>query len=259
MFFKYSLFEKYHLCTFTTTRHGGVSRNNYSSFNLSLFSDDNEVDVLRNREILTGELGVSSDLFFVPFQTHEDKIKIIEASFLSLPASDQLEQLHGYDALITNVKNICIGITTADCVPLLIYDPIKHVLAVIHAGWKGTALRIAAKTVLQMMNEFDCKASDLLVAIGPSISPLMFEVGDEVGDAFVSERFDLEIISFRNKETGKLHIDLWKANIYPLLDLGIENKNIEVAEVCTYQDENFFSARRQTILSGRMVTGGVLK
>lgn len=259
MFIKYALLDKCQLNSFTTTVKGGVSSGSYASFNLSEYSNDSVASVAENRAILAQGLGISANSLFVPYQTHEDKIQMIDSAFLSLSISDKKKRLNGYDALITNQKNICIGITTADCVPILIYDPKKHVLAAVHAGWKSTVKYIGAKTTIKMKEEFGSKAEDLLVTIGPSISPQMFEVGDEVGDAFIREGFDLNSISFRNQQTGKLHIDLWKANMQPLLDLGVRNEHIEVARICTLQNENFFSGRRQTINSGRMLTGGVLK
>lgn len=259
MFLKYSLFDKYKLNAFTTTAKGGVSKGNYSSFNLSEFSNDAMDSVEKNRGILMQQLSIFPDKLFVPYQTHEDKIKVIDAAFLSLSPSDKKEQLNGYDALITNQKDICIGITTADCVPLLIYDPGNHVLAAIHAGWKGTVKCIGAKTIIKMKEVFGSRPEDLLVAIGPSISPQMFEVGNEVGESFESEGFDLKSISFVNEMTKKLHIDLWQANLQPLLDLGVLRSNIEISGICTLQNETYFSARRQSINSGRMLTGGVLK
>lgn len=259
MFIRYSLFDKYKLKAFTTTVKGGVSCGNYSSFNLSEFSNDNTKSVVENREVLVQQLNIFPDKLFAPYQTHEDKIKVIDAAFLSLAPSHKKDQLIGYDALITNQKDICIGITTADCVPLLIYDPTNHVLGAVHAGWKGTVKRIGAKTIIKMQEVFESRTEDLLVAIGPSISPQMFEVGDEVGEVFKDEGFNLRSISFRSQETEKLHIDLWQANIQPLLNLGVQKENIELSGICTFQNQNFFSARRQTINSGRMLTGGVLK
>lgn len=259
MLINYSLFTNYNLVSFTTSVKGGVSRDNYSTFNLSKYSNDDINDVLENRRILAQKIGVSVDSLFVPFQTHEDKVKVIDSSFLLLSPKEREKELEGFDALITKEKNICIGITTADCVPILIYDPANHILDSAHAGWKGTVLRIGVKMVMKMQEQFGSKPSDLIVGIGPSISSDMFEVGDEVGDVFAKEGFNLDTISYRKPETGKLHIDLWQANREQLLSLGVKEENIEVSGICTFQDTNFFSARRQTINSGRMITGGVLK
>lgn len=248
------------LSHFTTTTEGGVSEGNYSSFNLGLYSGDSEENVSENRDRLTNALGISPGNFFVPYQTHDDKVCIIDQDFLSMTDENKSLSLNGIDALITDQKEIGIGITTADCVPLLIYDPIKKVLAAIHAGWKGTAARIGYKTAQKMIDHFGCNPSDLVVGIGASISPKHFEVGDEVGKAFTDAGFELSRISYRNTQTGKLHINLWEANRLPLIELGVLLQNIEVSEICTYSNPDLlFSARRQTIHSGRMITGGVIR
>lgn len=259
MFLKYTLFEQYNLIAFTTTANGGVSKGNYSTLNLSLYSGDSSDDVFKNRALLSKAVGIPEACLAIPYQTHDDRIKIIDSSFLSLSDVQREQELHGIDALITQEKNFCIGITTADCVPILIYDPINHVLGAAHAGWKGTVFRIGAKMVQTMEEQLGSNPSELIVGIGPSISPQMFEVGDEVGDAFASADFDLNTISFRNQDTGKLHIDLWQANKEQLLHLGVKEENIEISGICTHRNKEYFSARRQTIHSGRMVTGGVLK
>lgn len=259
MFIRYPIFDQYEVELLTTSIRGGVSQGNYSSLNLCTHSGDMKENVDKNRQRLAQALDVSLKHLFIPFQTHEDKIKVIDHPFLRLSSDDQTKELHGIDALITQERNIAIGVTTADCVPITIYDPINHVLGVAHAGWKGTVAHIGAKTVQKMVEAFSSNASDMKVSIGPSISQEMFEVGDEVGDAFSKGGYDLKDISLRKQETGKLHLDLWKANLLSLVEVGVLTNNIEVSGICTFQTEEFFSARRQTIKSGRMFTGGILK
>ncbi|WP_165045407.1 peptidoglycan editing factor PgeF [Dysgonomonas sp. ZJ709] len=257
---QFSSFPSENICHFSTTIHGGISKDAYSTLNLSLYSGDNCEDVYENRGRLAKVLNVLPENVFIPYQTHGDKILDINQSFLDLSDEEKQQKLNGVDAIITNKKHIGIGITTADCVPLLIFDPDKEILATIHAGWKGTVARIAAKTGEKMIADYGCSPCELLVGIAPSISPDCFEVGDEVGEAFILGGFNLSTISYRNAETNKLHINLWEANKIQLLEIGILSQNIEVAELCTLSNPNmFFSARRQTINSGRMLTGGVIK
>lgn len=257
---QFDLLQSNSLSHFTTTIHGGVSEGNYTSLNLGFYSGDNPENVYENRLRLANAFNVIPENLIIPYQTHQDKIYIIEQTFLNLSDQDKFNNLNEVDALITNQKNICIGITTADCVPLLIYDPLKKVLAAVHAGWKGTVLYIGAKTVKKMIGHFGCNPSDLLISIGPSISPEYFEVGEEVGEAFTNVGFNLSEISYRNLQTGKLHINLWEANRLPLLEIGVLPRNIEVSQICTFSNpDQFFSARRQTIHSGRMVTGAVIR
>lgn len=257
---KFNSFPDESLFHFSTTISGGCSEGAYESFNLGFYSGDAPIDVFNNRIYLSQIAGVRLENLFVPYQTHDDKVYVIDQGFLSLPNQEQIQQLNGIDAIITAQKGVCIGVTTADCVPLLIFDPSKRILAAVHAGWKGTVARIASKTVAEMISRFGCLVNDLLVGVAPSISPEIFEVGDEVGEAFKTAGFDLSEISFRNTETGKLHIDLRQANKLQLLDVGVSESNIEITNLCTYSNpEKFFSARRQTIHSGRMLTGGVIR
>lgn len=256
----FSSFPTKSVSVFTTTIEGGISTGAYASLNLSSYSGDDADCVSENQERLADEINVSIENLYIPYQTHNDQIRIIDNDFLIKSDLEKAKSLNGIDALITNQKDICIGVTTADCVPILIFDPVQHVLAAIHAGWKGTVARIAEKTIEKMTEHFDSKPQDLVAGIGPCISQKHFEVGDEVVDAFIQTGFTITDIAYHNTESGKMHINLELANKLLLIEAGIDNKNIEVANLCTYSHpELFFSARRQTINSGRILTGGVLK
>ena len=245
---------------FATTTQGGISTGAYASLNLSPYSGDDTDCVSENQERLADEINVSIEDLYIPYQTHKDKVAIIDKDFLQRSDFEKAKHLNGIDALITNQKDICIGVTTADCVPILIFDPVQHVLAAIHAGWKGTVARIAEKTIEKMTEQFGCKPQDLVAGIAPCISQKHFEVGDEVVEAFIQTGFIITDIAYRNTESGKMHIDLELANKLLLIEAGIDKNNIEIANLCTYSHpELFFSARRQTINSGRILTGGVLK
>lgn len=245
---------------FITTTQGGISTGAYASLNLSPYSGDDADCVSENQERLADEINVSIDNLYIPYQTHNDKVAIIDNDFLQKSDFEKAKLLNGIDALITDQKDICIGVTTADCVPILIFDPVQHVLAAIHAGWKGTVVRIAEKTIEKMTEQFDSKPQDLVTGIGPCISQKHFEVGDEVVEAFIRAGFTIADIAYRNTESRKMHINLELANKLLLIEAGIDNKNIEIANLCTYSNPKlFFSARRQTINSGRILTGGVLK
>ncbi|MGM5629894.1 peptidoglycan editing factor PgeF [Apibacter raozihei] len=259
-FYTYSSFSGYKsLIHFTTTLWGGVSSGNYSSFNFGISSGDEPNNIEKNKKILSDKLKISVDQIFIPRLTHSNKVAVIDKSFLLDKNAKSLEILKGVDALVTNQKGICIGITTADCVPVLLYDPVNKTLGTVHAGWRGTVSNIAGETVKLMVEKFNCKPENILAAIGPSISIEHFEVGSEVVEEFVSANFNLSIISKINKESEKHHIDLWKANRFLLLEAGLLDSHIEISGICTYKDsERFFSARRQTLNSGRMLTGGVL-
>lgn len=245
---------------FSTTVRGGVSEDTYRSFNLGFYSGDNPECVYENRSRLASLIDVPLQDLYIPYQTHGDKICILNDDFIALPDNDKYLSLNGVDALITDRKNICIGVTTADCVPVLIYDPAKHVLAAVHAGWKGTLAGIVQKTVVKMVETLGCLPQNMYAGIAPCISQKCFEVGEEVADAFREAGFSMETITYRNPDSGKEHLDLRLANKILLHEAGIPLPNIETNDRCTYSDSDlFFSARRQTIHSGRMVTGGILR
>lgn len=245
---------------FCTTINGGVSQGAYATFNQGIYNGDDIDAVAENRERLAQMLEIPEECIIVPRQTHEDKIAIIDEAFLNKSDLEKVHLLNGIDALITNQKGICIGIITADCVPVLIYDSVNNIIATVHAGWKGTVLRIAAKTVQKMIDSFGCTPENLLVGIGPCISQNHFEVGEEVVDAFIQAGYPMETIGVRNANTGKMHLDLPLANKISLTEVGILSSNIELSGLCTYSNpDRFFSARRQGINSGRMLTGGLLK
>lgn len=248
------------LSHFSTTIHGGVSEGAYMSFNLGFYCGDNPECVYENRSRLTSLVDIPLQDLYIPYQTHEDKICVLDEGFMTLSDNDKYLTLNGVDALITNQKNVCIGVTTADCVPILIYDSAKHILATVHAGWKGTVAKIVEKTVAKMVDVLGCSPQDMYAGIAPCISQKCFEVGEEVVDAFKDAGFPMENIAYRNSDSGKMHIDLRLANRILLNEAGIPLQNIETSDMCTYSDSDlFFSARRQTIHSGRMVTGGVLR
>lgn len=248
------------LTHFTTTIEGGVSIGNYASFNLGPTSGDDPKNVIENRKRLCNEIGISNHNLYIPVQTHSNHVLLIDRNFLDLESDKQSEILQNKDALLTQEKGICIGITTADCVPIILYDPLTQTLAAIHAGWRGTVSKIALKTLSEMVHHFNCKPENIRVGVGPCICANCFEVGDHVIEDFIKEGFDSNLISFKNIETRKYHIDLRKANQLLLEQAGCLAQHIEIKNLCTVTQPNlFFSARRQTINSGRMVTGGILR
>lgn len=254
----YNLLDKYkEIAHFCTSREGGVSVGNYASFNLSPFSGENPDNFSENKKILADSLGIGLNKIIIPYQTHGTEIREINETFLQLNSEQKEAFLSGVDALITKLSSICIGITTADCVPILFFDPVKKVIAAAHAGWRGTCGKIAEKTILTLIEKHDCKPSDILVTIGPSISPEVYEVGKELVKNFENAGFDIsEVFCTKN---NSIYLDLWKANEQLLLKNGILQQNVVVAGICTYSEhEKFFSARRLGLKSGRMLSGIML-
>ena len=186
-------------------------------------------------------------------QVHGSRVAVI-----SRPDTRR-EDLEGYDALVTNLPGVSIGIRTADCVPILLYDPGKRVIAAIHSGWKGTVQMISRKVVGILEDRFGTKPSDLHAAMGPCIGLDSFQVGEDVATMFKDAGFPMDRIwkfmGPRGKKpmSGGHHIDLPEACRWILLEAGLEEENILVCGIDTYLDPSFYSARREGIECGRNI------
>jgi YfiH family protein len=183
----------------------------------------------------------------MPHQTHGSVVCRVDAP----PA----EVLEGVDAVMTDVKGLCIGVSTADCIPILLYDAEHHAACAVHAGWRGTVKRIVQEAVRQMQAAYDSQPCQLKAVIGPGISLESFEVGDEVYQQFADAGFDMAPIARRY---AKWHLDLPQCNRIQLEAVGV--RDVWMSDICTYQQyEQYFSARRLGINSGRIYTAIVLK
>lgn len=245
---------------FVTTRNGAVAGDPYSSFNLGVHSGESVEKVLMRQNILREALGINQGNFILPRQVHGCNVAVVDRAFLDKSLNDQKEAVSQVDALITNIPKVCIGVTTADCVPVLLYDPVKKSIAAIHAGWRGTVQHIVSTTLRRMQTDFGSSPSDIYAAIGPSISLSQFEVGDEVYWAFKESYANIEKLSMKHPITEKYHIDLWKANYSDLCAAGVDVSHIEIAGICTKtHNELFFSARALGPKSGRFISGIYLR
>ena len=222
-------------------------------------------------ELLKYDLGAGVDAFstrkdsLLPYpviqghQVHEAKV-----AFIDRPGMTR-EELEGYDVFVTTLPGVAVGVRTADCVPVLLYDPVKRVVAAVHAGWKGTVLHISQKTVAMMAQKFGCDEADIRAVLGPSIGTDSFQVGEEVAEHFKNAGFPMdEVWSFKgmgdgSPMSGGHHIDLWKANRWLLQVAGVKPENIQICGIDTYTDESFFSARREGYHCGRIINSIMLK
>jgi len=235
---------------FSTTRTGGFSKNHLAGFNLGYTVGDEAKNVTQNLNLLAGFLNIEKKQLVSPKQTHSKNIGIVTSPKDTFPDTD---------ALITNITGICLFVRTADCVPILLYDPVQKAVAAIHSGWKGTLREISKHTIKLMQKEFETNPANLIAGIGPSIGPDVYEVGPEVVEQFKNHfTFDNYITPVKNSDKGLLN--LWKINHQILIDSGIPGEQIEVAEMCTYSNPDlFYSARRDGVNSGRLATGIMLK
>ena len=240
---------------FSTTRGEVDRRNAYSGVNLCDYVGDDALWVLDARIMLTMQLGIDLDDLIMPRQTHSSRVALIDERFRASDIDKQEATLEGVDALVTTLQGIVIGVNTADCVPIVLADEQAGIIAVAHAGWRGTVGRIAQAVVEEMCRHGAC-SGNILAAMGPSICQDCFEVGDEVVEAFRKAHFDTDCIVNRNPATGKAHIDLRGANQSILVAAGVPVENIATSRHCSRcEHEQFFSARRLGIDSGRTFTG----
>lgn len=255
---------------FSTTRKGGVGEGAYSEFNITHYCGDSAEHVAQNRQLLCNELGINDHQLFLPRQIHGNDILLLDDAFLKKGETERSAELEGKDAVVTAIPGICIGVSTADCVPVLVYDEKCKVSAAIHAGWRGTVSKIVGETIRFMETHCGCSAVNMKAVIGPSISLAAFEVGVEVYQKFLDAGFPMDSISRFYPHTsgdtkhegvvGKWHLDLWAANWLLLEEAGVPFENIQVANVCTYAtSDSFFSARQLGIQSGRIYTGIIIK
>lgn len=253
----YGLLNSYsNISHFVTTRRGGCSKGKYESFNCSPHTEDASKNVWLNQSLLLEGIKHPVKDLIVPQQVHSNVSLLIDDRYFTLPLAMRRMALNGIDALITAEPGCCICVSTADCVPVLLYDRKLQVVAAVHAGWKGTVKRIVSHVLKRMNEEFGTRGEDVIACIGPSISLESFEVGEEVFEVFRTEGFEMARISLWKEETGKHHIDLWEANRMQLLDFGVSATQIELSGICTYKNhDDFFSARRLGIDSGRILSG----
>ena len=223
------------IVAFSSTRHGGCSKDNYAAFNINRYCGDDAEDIRKNREALCETLGITDDRLIMPHQVHETKVANIDEAFLALNAVERQKALEGVDALMTNQSGVCIGVSTADCIPVLLCDHEHQAVCAIHAGWRGTVKRIVMKAVEAMTEAYGTRPQQLVAQIGPGIHLDSFEVGDEVYEAFAKAGFPMEQISKKYPSdsgskffifhfslfTYKWHIDLPACNRLHLIAAGV--------------------------------------
>jgi YfiH family protein len=277
-----------------STRSGGVSQAyGGNSLNLSWTKEDDPESVAENRkrfvQAVKGESNHNPPFNLVGVrQIHSSIIHNVrdseEAAERKLETPEGRPVLEG-DGLITALPGVLIAVATADCVPVLVVDTRTRVVAAFHAGWRGTASRIVENGVAALQQSYGSRVEDLVAAIGPSIGPCCYSVGEELYAAFASNFSYADQLFHRqtapapltptpmpgaahpapeNRE-GQLHLDLWEANRRQLLDAGLPDAQITVLAACTacardsQAQPRYFSHREQRGIAGRMLAAvGIL-
>jgi len=219
------------------------------AFSLALHTGEDTELIVSNRNKLSALLSSDQPLqYIVANQTHSDHIKVITQK--ETKGWKSLEDaIEDCDALITNVEGVMLNILTADCVPILLYDKEKKVVAAIHAGWKGTRMHITSKTVRKMINVYGSNPKNIIAGIAPSIGHCCYEVGKDVAEHF----FDTP--QGFTRKGKKYMLNLPFINKQQLLASGLKEENIEMSHICTAcAVERFFSYRKEQGCSGRFMS-----
>lgn len=252
----FNIFNKYpQLIHAFTTRIGGISKACYADMNLSFNVGDNPDSVKENYRIICKSLNINPDNLILSHQTHK-------ANILNVGKSDcgkniwRERDYSDIDALITNEKNVAIVTHSADCCLLGFFDPVKNVIAAAHAGWRGTVSEIGKKTVIKMVSDYNCKPCDIKVAIAPSIGKCCYEVDDPVYNEFKKLKYLNFSNIFYKKTNGKYMLDLWQANFQILCSIGINPNNIEITDICTNCQNEYFHSHRAT--AGKRGVNGLI-
>ncbi|MEA1918429.1 MAG: peptidoglycan editing factor PgeF [Campylobacterota bacterium] len=230
-----------------TTRHNGFSQGIYASLNLAFHVEDNSLHVKQNHELLAKELDYDRSTLIHMRQIHSDIVHIVTED-------DDFEHPPECDALITNKKNTPIMIMSADCIPIIIYDPKHHVIALVHAGRAGAFKNIVSKTISKMCEHFTCKIESLHVSLGPSIHGCCYEVNESIAEEAKALGYHA-MISYQDTKPF-LHVNTIVRQ--QLKEIGV--KLIEELDYCTAcEHETFFSYRADEGATGRNAAIAMLK
>ena len=219
-------------------RSGGMSKGIYKSLNCGIGSKDKKGNVYKNLDVVKKKICRKNTKIFLPYQIHSNKIYFIDNKF-------KINKKINADAVITDQKKIPIAILTADCVPILIYDCKKNMVAAIHAGWKGAYKGIIQKVIYFMLNK-GCNKKNILASIGPCISPKSYNVKSDFKKKFLKK--DKKNKVFFKKRKGTIYFDLPGYVKFQLKLMKIIN--IDMINIDTFDAKNnFFSARRAMSLN----------
>jgi YfiH family protein len=244
-FYKYDIINGYEdIIALTTTKN---SEYQYD-FSQALHTGEDTEAICTNRQALLRDLSLSDYSVVLANQTHSCNIAVINDDS-SKGWQDSSSALSDTDALITKQRGVLLGILSADCVPVILYDKTNQAIANIHAGWRGSACAIVSKTIVKMQIEFGSNPADMIAIVAPSIGKCCYEVDESVAKHFS------HIDGVCEKVGDKYMLDLPQVNRHQLIQAGVKTSNIQMSGVCTScENEKFFSYRKECGCSGRFLT-----
>lgn len=231
---------------FQSRRDCGVSAAPYHSLNLSYWTGDHSHHVLENRYLVACEMGIPLENFVIARQTHSANVRVVTKAERGCGVwFENKEALLDVDALVTDVPETVLCVSTADCIPVLLYDPVKRVVAAAHAGWKGTAQRIVVQTTDRMVYHYGCDRKDIIAGIGVGAGICCYEVDEKVALALQRTLRDQCPDKYLiEKPEGKYHADLKMVNRLQLMEAGLLPHHIEVHPHCSIcSSGEYFSYR----------------
>ncbi len=251
--FSYNIFEPFDtMSSVVSSRLGGVSTGHCHSLNLSLSAGDEEAAVLKNRTLLCEAMDLELCSVTIGQLVHGTTIAIVTPSSREKGATDRLSSLPATDGLITNIPDLPLLTLVADCAVLSFFDPKRHVVALAHSGWRGATGGIGRKMIEKMNESFDCRPADILVGVSPSIGPCCYEVREDVIKVFHEAFPDQAQRFFIPQPDGSIHLDMWTAIKWQLLESGIQEEHIEMSGLCTAcRTDLFYSHRAEKGKTGR--------
>jgi YfiH family protein len=232
-----------------STRLGGVSAAPYDTCNLSFGTGDDHAAVTENRRRTCAALGFTLDDLVVANQVHGDAVVVVGHDDRGRGARHADRPVADADALVTDAPGVLLAVLVADCVPVVLIDPVRAVVAVAHAGWRGTVAHVTANTVRTMVDRFGCDPATLRAGIGPSIGPASYEVGDDVVDAARAAFPGAPDVVRRDH--GRTTFDLWAANAHDLHRSGVPAGNVECLAIDTFRATDRFYSHRAGAPTGR--------
>ena len=240
---KFSTFPEDVVTHAVSTRIDGVSKPPFDSLNLALHVGDEPENVIANRKKFVQSLGFKLSDIVTPNQVHGEKIFRVDENYRGCGCKNYADSIPETDALITNVPKLPLMLCFADCVPIFFVDVENRAIGLAHGGWRGTFKKIAAKTLLKMGDEFGTRPENCLIGIAPSIGACCYEVGGEVLDK-CKIAFPKNVDELLIERDGKIFLDLWRANVVQLLEIGACEENIDVANECTCCNDGWYFSYR---------------
>ena len=234
-----------------STRLGGVSDGMWESLNLGVNQGDDPDHVRENYRRFFAAIGADGTRLAMTKQVHGGVVRTVTTADLHADPYDKV----GYEAdgLMTDLPGVALVIYSADCIPILFCDPVRRVIAAVHAGWRGTAAGIAAAAVERMQDVYGCRRSDILAAIGPGIGPDCFETHEDVPNAMTAALSTAVLRHIAIRENGKFSVDLKNINAMRLEQAGLDPDHIAVSALCTAcRPDMFWSHRKQGTSRGSM-------